>query len=169
MNEEEEAVQKTRLSFEDLCRSLNMDEEASNGAWRSYENISKNYTLEVRESCFVLPRARWGHSEVWAGILGLTWLTCGHLNASVGFITKKKHHVCAACLLVVDFRSPSSHRPYLLQHTGLWNGLQNKWLLLKKKKKRIKKYWIWKNPTSHLNFCSTNKCQTKKKNQDYLK
>ncbi|GAA6069423.1 retinoblastoma-like protein 2 isoform X1, partial [Tachysurus ichikawai] len=46
MNEEEEAVQKTRLSFEDLCRSLNMDEEASNGAWRSYENISKNYTLE---------------------------------------------------------------------------------------------------------------------------
>ncbi|XP_047675874.1 retinoblastoma-like protein 2 isoform X1 [Tachysurus fulvidraco] len=49
MNEEEEAVQKTRLSFEDLCRALNMDEEASNGAWRSYENISKNYTLEGSE------------------------------------------------------------------------------------------------------------------------
>lgn len=48
MNEEEDVVQKTRLAFEDLCRALNMDEEASNGAWSSYENISKNYTLEVR-------------------------------------------------------------------------------------------------------------------------
>ncbi|XP_046715768.1 retinoblastoma-like protein 2 isoform X2 [Silurus meridionalis] len=46
MNVEEEAVQKTRLSFDDLCRALNMDEEASNGAWRSYEKINKNYTLE---------------------------------------------------------------------------------------------------------------------------
>ncbi|KAL0968597.1 hypothetical protein UPYG_G00269000 [Umbra pygmaea] len=46
MNEEEDFLQKTRLGFEDLCRSLNMDEEASNEAWKSYENISKNYTLE---------------------------------------------------------------------------------------------------------------------------
>lgn len=61
MNEEEEAVQKTRLSFEDLCRALNMDEEASNEAWRSYENISKNYTLEVRQSYLVLSRARCRH------------------------------------------------------------------------------------------------------------
>ncbi|XP_072526367.1 retinoblastoma-like protein 2 isoform X2 [Salminus brasiliensis] len=49
MNEEEDALQKTRLAFEDLCRALNMDEEASNGAWRSYEKISKNYTLEGSE------------------------------------------------------------------------------------------------------------------------
>lgn len=49
MNEEEDALQKTRQAFEDLCRALNMDEEASNGAWRSYENISKNYTLEGSE------------------------------------------------------------------------------------------------------------------------
>uniref|UniRef100_A0AAR2LE13 Retinoblastoma-like 2 (p130) n=1 Tax=Pygocentrus nattereri TaxID=42514 RepID=A0AAR2LE13_PYGNA len=49
MNEEEDAMQKTRLAFEDLCRALNMDEEASNGAWSSYENISKNYTLEGSE------------------------------------------------------------------------------------------------------------------------
>uniref|UniRef100_A0A8B9J450 RB transcriptional corepressor like 2 n=1 Tax=Astyanax mexicanus TaxID=7994 RepID=A0A8B9J450_ASTMX len=49
MNEEEDALQKTRQGFEDLCRALNMDEEASNGAWRSYENISKNYTLEGSE------------------------------------------------------------------------------------------------------------------------
>lgn len=67
MNEEEEAVQKTRLSFEDLCRALNMDEEASNEAWRSYENISKNYTLEVRQRaiwCFLGPVA--DISPVWA-------------------------------------------------------------------------------------------------------
>ncbi|XP_062847615.1 retinoblastoma-like protein 2 isoform X2 [Trichomycterus rosablanca] len=49
MSEEEEAVPKIRSAFEDLCRALNMDEEASNGAWKSYENISKNYTLEGSE------------------------------------------------------------------------------------------------------------------------
>ncbi|KAJ8002850.1 hypothetical protein DPEC_G00163250 [Dallia pectoralis] len=50
MNEEEEDfLQKTRLGFEDLCRALNMDEEASNEAWKSYENISRNYTLEGSE------------------------------------------------------------------------------------------------------------------------
>ncbi|XP_051548338.1 retinoblastoma-like protein 2 isoform X2 [Myxocyprinus asiaticus] len=49
MSEEEDTLQKTRLAFEDLCRALNMDEESSNGAWRSYENISKNYTLEGSE------------------------------------------------------------------------------------------------------------------------
>ncbi|XP_066524101.1 retinoblastoma-like protein 2 isoform X2 [Hoplias malabaricus] len=49
MNEEEDSVQKTRLAFEELCRALNMDEEASNGAWSSYESISKNYTLEGSE------------------------------------------------------------------------------------------------------------------------
>ncbi len=48
MSEEEDTVVKTRHAFEDLCRALNMDEESSNGAWRSYENISKNYTLEVK-------------------------------------------------------------------------------------------------------------------------
>uniref|UniRef100_A0A671MW38 Retinoblastoma-like protein 2 n=1 Tax=Sinocyclocheilus anshuiensis TaxID=1608454 RepID=A0A671MW38_9TELE len=49
MSEEEDTLVKTRHAFEDLCRALNMDEEASNGAWRSYENISKNYTLEGSE------------------------------------------------------------------------------------------------------------------------
>lgn len=48
MSEEEDTLVKTRHAFEDLCRALNMDEESSNGAWRSYENISKNYTLEVK-------------------------------------------------------------------------------------------------------------------------
>ncbi|XP_067292433.1 retinoblastoma-like protein 2 isoform X2 [Pseudorasbora parva] len=46
MSEEEDTLVKTRHAFEDLCRALNMDEESSNRAWRSYENISKNYTLE---------------------------------------------------------------------------------------------------------------------------
>lgn len=48
MSEEEDTLVKTRHAFEDLCRALNMDEESSNRAWRSYENISKNYTLEVK-------------------------------------------------------------------------------------------------------------------------
>uniref|UniRef100_A0A8C7JKP2 RB transcriptional corepressor like 2 n=1 Tax=Oncorhynchus kisutch TaxID=8019 RepID=A0A8C7JKP2_ONCKI len=36
----------TLLGFEELCRALNMDVEASNEAWRSYESIRKKYTLE---------------------------------------------------------------------------------------------------------------------------
>lgn len=48
MSEEEESLQKTKQGFEDLCRALNMDEEARSEAWKNYENINKNYTLEVR-------------------------------------------------------------------------------------------------------------------------
>uniref|UniRef100_A0A8C8INJ8 Retinoblastoma-like 2 (p130) n=1 Tax=Oncorhynchus tshawytscha TaxID=74940 RepID=A0A8C8INJ8_ONCTS len=43
---EEDFLQKIRLGFEELCRALNMDVEASNEAWRSYESIRKKYTLE---------------------------------------------------------------------------------------------------------------------------
>ncbi|TRY85925.1 hypothetical protein DNTS_011936 [Danionella cerebrum] len=46
MSEEEDPLGKTRQAFEELCRALNMDEESSSRAWKSYENISKNYTLE---------------------------------------------------------------------------------------------------------------------------
>uniref|UniRef100_W5MK11 Retinoblastoma-like protein 2 n=1 Tax=Lepisosteus oculatus TaxID=7918 RepID=W5MK11_LEPOC len=49
MNEEEEASQATRQRFEDLCRALNMDEAAGDEAWRNYEKINKNYTLEGSE------------------------------------------------------------------------------------------------------------------------
>ncbi|KAM9352525.1 retinoblastoma-like protein 2 [Symphorus nematophorus] len=49
MSEEDEFVQKARTGFEDLCRALNMDEEASSEAWRTYENISRNFTLEGSE------------------------------------------------------------------------------------------------------------------------
>ena len=47
MSEEDDFLQKARIAFEDLCRALNMDEEASNEAWKTYENISRNFTLEV--------------------------------------------------------------------------------------------------------------------------
>ncbi|XP_075939360.1 retinoblastoma-like protein 2 isoform X1 [Anarhichas minor] len=46
MSDEDEFLQKARTGFEDLCRALNMDEEASREAWRSYEDMSRNYTLE---------------------------------------------------------------------------------------------------------------------------
>ncbi|XP_040894043.1 retinoblastoma-like protein 2 isoform X2 [Toxotes jaculatrix] len=49
MSDEDEFLQKARAGFEDLCRALNMDEEASNEAWKSYENISRNFTLEGSE------------------------------------------------------------------------------------------------------------------------
>ncbi|KAJ3596347.1 hypothetical protein NHX12_002755, partial [Muraenolepis orangiensis] len=49
MSDEDESPQKARTGFEDLCRALNMDEEASTEAWRSYEDISRNYTLEGSE------------------------------------------------------------------------------------------------------------------------
>uniref|UniRef100_A0A1A7Z9A2 Retinoblastoma-like protein 2 n=1 Tax=Nothobranchius furzeri TaxID=105023 RepID=A0A1A7Z9A2_NOTFU len=49
MSDEEERLVKIRTRFEDLCRALNMDEEASTEAWSSYENISRNFTLEGSE------------------------------------------------------------------------------------------------------------------------
>ncbi|XP_061577567.1 retinoblastoma-like protein 2 [Cololabis saira] len=49
MGDEDEFLQKARSGFEDLCRALNMDEEAAGGAWSSYEHISRNFTLEGSE------------------------------------------------------------------------------------------------------------------------
>lgn len=34
--------------FNNLCNDLNMDKDAANEAWNSYETISQNYSLEVR-------------------------------------------------------------------------------------------------------------------------
>lgn len=55
MSDEDEFLQKARSGFEDLCRALNMDEEASSEAWKSYENISRNFTLEVKHltACYI--------------------------------------------------------------------------------------------------------------------
>ncbi|XP_030587418.1 retinoblastoma-like protein 2 isoform X2 [Archocentrus centrarchus] len=49
MSEEDESLQRARSGLEDLCRALNMDEEASGEAWKTYENISRNFTLEGSE------------------------------------------------------------------------------------------------------------------------
>uniref|UniRef100_A0A3Q2QYB8 Retinoblastoma-like protein 2 n=1 Tax=Fundulus heteroclitus TaxID=8078 RepID=A0A3Q2QYB8_FUNHE len=49
MSDEEDLMQKARTRFDDLCRALNMDEEASSEAWRSYESMSRNFTLEGSE------------------------------------------------------------------------------------------------------------------------
>ncbi|XP_034390947.1 retinoblastoma-like protein 2 isoform X2 [Cyclopterus lumpus] len=46
MSDEDEVLQKARTGFEDLCRALNMDEEASGEAWKSYDTMSRNFTLE---------------------------------------------------------------------------------------------------------------------------
>lgn len=54
MSEEDELVQKARAGFEDLCRALNMDEEASGEAWKTYGNISRNFTLEVKTLLYIL-------------------------------------------------------------------------------------------------------------------
>ncbi|XP_068996098.1 retinoblastoma-like protein 2 isoform X2 [Embiotoca jacksoni] len=49
MSEEDDFLQRARAGFEDLCRALNMDEEAGTEAWRTYENMSSNFTLEGSE------------------------------------------------------------------------------------------------------------------------
>lgn len=40
---------ETRQRYEELCRSLNMDERARAEAWLSYQSMRRNYTLEVRQ------------------------------------------------------------------------------------------------------------------------
>lgn len=50
MSDQDDSSQKARAGFEDLCRALNMDEEASNEAWKIYESISRNFTLEVKHA-----------------------------------------------------------------------------------------------------------------------
>uniref|UniRef100_A0A674MSQ5 RB transcriptional corepressor like 2 n=1 Tax=Takifugu rubripes TaxID=31033 RepID=A0A674MSQ5_TAKRU len=49
MTDEDDSLQIARAGFEDLCRALNMDEEAANEAWKTYESISRNFTLEGSE------------------------------------------------------------------------------------------------------------------------
>lgn len=48
MSDEDESSQRARAGFDELCRALNMDEEAGSEAWKTYEKISRNFTLEVR-------------------------------------------------------------------------------------------------------------------------
>ena len=44
-SDEEEAGTEERFKF--LCRDLNMDEETEEEAWKAFQRISTNYTLEV--------------------------------------------------------------------------------------------------------------------------
>lgn len=55
MSDEDELVQRARAGFEELCRALNMDEEAGSEAWRTYESISRNFTLEVKQASAPVP------------------------------------------------------------------------------------------------------------------
>lgn len=47
--EEDESVRRARSGFDELCRDLNMDDEASSEAWGNYRGISNNFTLEGSE------------------------------------------------------------------------------------------------------------------------
>ncbi|XP_034443009.1 retinoblastoma-like protein 2 isoform X1 [Hippoglossus hippoglossus] len=49
MSEEDAGPQGARAAFEELCRALNMDEESGTEAWRSYDSMSRSFTLEGRE------------------------------------------------------------------------------------------------------------------------
>ena len=44
----EDGDENTERRFEELCMDLNMDRNAKEEAWQSYERINTNYTLEVR-------------------------------------------------------------------------------------------------------------------------
>ena len=49
----------TRVQYESVCADLNMDEQTTEAAWRSYEVINNDYVLEVS---YVQNRERW-HNE----------------------------------------------------------------------------------------------------------
>lgn len=44
---EETEQENTEERFRSLCSDLNIDKNTADEAWRSYEAISTNYTLEV--------------------------------------------------------------------------------------------------------------------------
>ena len=44
----DEGDENVLARFEELCLDLNMDKKAKDEAWKSYEKIRTNYTLEVR-------------------------------------------------------------------------------------------------------------------------
>ena len=44
----DEGDENVLARFEELCLDLNMDKKAKEEAWKSYEKIRTNYSLEVR-------------------------------------------------------------------------------------------------------------------------
>lgn len=47
MGESDGNEDSTYTRHQDLCQKLNMDASAASEAWKSYETIRQNYTLEV--------------------------------------------------------------------------------------------------------------------------
>lgn len=47
MGQSDDIEDSTYSRHQDLCQKLNMDATAASEAWRSYETIRQNYTLEV--------------------------------------------------------------------------------------------------------------------------
>lgn len=44
----EESDDRVEERYEELCLDLNMDKKAKDDAWKNFEKIKKNYSLEVR-------------------------------------------------------------------------------------------------------------------------
>ena len=47
MGQSDDIEDATYRKHQDVCEKLNMDASAAEEAWKSYENIRQNYTLEV--------------------------------------------------------------------------------------------------------------------------
>ena len=47
MGQSEDIEDSTYIKHQDLCQKLNMDATSASEAWRSYETIRENYSLEV--------------------------------------------------------------------------------------------------------------------------
>lgn len=47
MGQSDDVEDSTYSRHQDLCQKLNMDATAASEAWKSYETIRQNYTLEV--------------------------------------------------------------------------------------------------------------------------
>ena len=45
--EDDQTDDKAEQRYEDLCSALNLDKNAKEEAWESFQRISENYTLEV--------------------------------------------------------------------------------------------------------------------------
>lgn len=50
MGQSDDVEDSTYSRHQDLCQKLNMDATAASEAWKSYETIRQNYTLEVLHS-----------------------------------------------------------------------------------------------------------------------
>lgn len=54
MGQSDDVEDSTYSRHQDLCQKLNMDATAAAEAWKSYETIRQNYTLEVVFKPFII-------------------------------------------------------------------------------------------------------------------